>query len=60
MVALSSLVSSISSVPLIVATLLTSLSVNVVVADVPGAPAVGVKTSASSSVVMAAAVPVSV
>ena len=49
-----------STVPLIVATLLTSLSVNVVVADVPGAPAVGVKTSASSSVVMAAAVPVSV
>ena len=49
-----------STVPLIVATLLTSLSVNVVVADVPGAPAVGVKTSASNSVVMAAAVPVSV
>ena len=37
--------------------LLWSLSVNVVVEDVLGAPALGVKTRASSSLVIAAAVP---
>ena len=38
----------------LVQALLTSLSVKLVVVLVPGAPAVGVKTSASSSLVMVA------